>query len=84
MRPLTTPVPDWKEQVSQGDSPSVLIRLSSNFEDLVVASPPHADSRRRRYRLIHSSDYVEWFLTSTKEFPVLKLSGAFVLIKETP
>jgi site-specific DNA-methyltransferase (adenine-specific) len=52
--------------------------------DLIVTSPPYADSRRGTYGGIHPDKYVEWFLPRAEQFRrVLKPSGTFVLnIKE--
>jgi DNA modification methylase len=67
-----------------GECKSVLERLPDNCIDLIVTSPPYADSRRKTYGGIHPSKYVEWMLPKTKEFlRVLKPGGTFILnIKE--
>jgi DNA modification methylase len=55
-----------------------------NTFDLIITSPPYADSRAKTYGGIHPDDYVEWFLPRAEEFRrVLKPSGTFILnIKE--
>src|SRR5436190_22387510 len=71
---------DWKDQVIVGDSVSVLKQLPSDYVDLVVTSPPYADSRKNTYGGVHPDKYVEWFLPFTEElFRVLKPTGTFIL-----
>jgi len=55
-----------------------------NSIDLIVTSPPYADSRKNVYGGVHPDEYVEWFLPKAAEFlRVLKPSGTFILnIKE--
>src|SRR3989344_8557017 len=67
-----------------GDCKKVLEQIPDNTFDLIVTSPPYADSRKKTYGGIHPDDYVEWFLPISKELlRVLKPSGSFVLnIKE--
>ncbi len=52
--------------------------------DLIVTSPPYADSRKDTYGGIDPDRYVEWFLPVGAELRrVLKNDGSFVLnIKE--
>lgn len=71
-------------QVICGDCEEVLKSFPSNSIDLIVTSPPYADSRKNTYGGIHPDDYVEWFLPKSKEFlRVLKPTGTFILnIKE--
>jgi DNA modification methylase len=64
-----------------------LERLASSPEqsvNLIVTSPPYADSRKNTYGGIHPDHYVEWFLPiSAQLFRVLKDDGSFILnIKE--
>jgi site-specific DNA-methyltransferase (adenine-specific) len=56
----------------------------SNSIDLILTSPPYADKRGKNYNTITEKDYVEWFLTISKELlRVLKKDGSFILnIKE--
>lgn len=67
-----------------GDSREELKQLHDNSVDLIVTSPPYADQRKQTYGGIHPSNYVEWFLPSSKELlRVLKPTGTFILnIKE--
>ena len=55
-----------------------------NFFDLIVTSPPYADSRKKTYGGIRPDDYVKWFLPRSEQFfRVLKPTGTFILnIKE--
>lgn len=67
-----------------GDCRDVLRSLPDGYIDLVVTSPPYADSRKDTYGGVHPADYVEWFLPVAEELKrVLKDEGSFVLnIKE--
>ena len=67
-----------------GDCEKILKDFPDNCIDLIVTSPPYADSRKKTYGGIHPNDYPEWFLPKTKEFlRVLKPTGTFILnIKE--
>ena len=67
-----------------GDCKKVLKTIEDNSIDLIVTSPPYADSRTQTYGGITPDKYVEWFLPITSElFRVLKPDGTFVLnIKE--
>lgn len=67
-----------------GDCRDILPRVPDNTFDLIVTSPPYADSRKNTYGGIHPDDYVEWFLPRSEQFlRVLKSTGTFVLnIKE--
>lgn len=68
----------------QGDCRDVLRTLPDGCVDLVVTSPPYADSRKDTYGGVHPDDYVEWFLPIAAELKrVLKNEGSFILnIKE--
>lgn len=72
------------DKIIVGDCEEVLKSFPDNCVDLIVTSPPYADSRRGTYGGIHPDDYVEWFLPKTSQFlRVLKPSGTFILnIKE--
>lgn len=74
----------WKNQIVHGDCRAVLREIPSDFIDLIITSPPYADSRRKTYGGIHPDQYVEWFLPITQELlRVLKPQGTFILnIKE--
>ena len=67
-----------------GDSKVKLKELSTNSVDLIITSPPYADSRKNTYGGIHPNKYVEWFLPISQELlRVLKPTGTFILnIKE--
>jgi site-specific DNA-methyltransferase (adenine-specific) len=73
-----------KCEIRLGDCENVLAKYSENFFDLIVTSPPYADSRARTYGGIKPDDYVSWFLPKASEFlRVLKPTGTFILnIKE--
>jgi len=68
----------------EGDAREELKKLPADSVDLVVTSPPYADSRKRTYGGIPPDEYVEWFLPFGRElFAVLKPTGSFVLnVKE--
>ena len=70
--------------VKHGDCLDLLARHQADSIDLIVTSPPYADSRKQTYGGIKPEDYVEWFIPRSAEFlRVLKPSGSFVLnIKE--
>lgn len=67
-----------------GDCKEVLKSLDENSIDLIVTSPPYADSRNGTYGGIKPDHYVGWFLPISKELlRVLKPDGTFILnIKE--
>ncbi len=67
-----------------GDCLEVLSTLPDNSVDLIVTSPPYADSRKKVYGGIVPKKYPEWFYPRSKEFlRVLKPTGTFILnIKE--
>ncbi len=75
-------MPDTK--ILFGDCLSLLPELPENSVDLIVTSPPYADSRKNTYGGIHPDEYVDWFLPISKELlRVLKPTGTFILnIKE--
>jgi len=89
----TTPKPIYKQALRNylpinsiicGDCEKVLRDFPRNSIDLIITSPPYADSRKSTYGGIHPNKYVEWFLPKTKQFlKVLKPTGTFILnIKE--
>jgi DNA modification methylase len=68
-----------------GDCADILpVQFPDASVDLIVTSPPYADSRRGTYGGIHPDRYVEWFLPRAEQFRrVLKPTGTFILnIKE--
>ena len=70
--------------ILHGDCLDMLTGFADNTFDLIVTSPPYADSRKNTYGGIHPEAYVEWFLPRASEMlRVLKPTGTFVLnIKE--
>lgn len=72
------------DKVICGDCLEVIKGFPDNSIDLIVTSPPYADSRKNTYGGIHPDKYVQWFLPRSEEFlRVLKPSGTFILnIKE--
>lgn len=75
---------DWENRILLGDCLELLSMMPSNSVDLVVTSPPYADSRKATYGGIHPDRYVEWFLPVSEQIQrVLKPTGTFILnIKE--
>jgi site-specific DNA-methyltransferase (adenine-specific) len=75
---------NWHDLVVLGDCLEALQQMPSNTIDLIVTSPPYADSRKNTYGGIHPDKYVEWFLPISNELRrVLKDDGTFILnIKE--
>lgn len=73
-----------KAELKQGDCKDVLKQYEDNTFDLIITSPPYADSREKTYGGISPDKYVEWFLPRTEQFlRVLKPTGTFILnIKE--
>ena len=73
-----------KADIRLGDCIEVLRSFADNTFDLIVTSPPYADSRSKTYGGIKPDDYVDWFLPRSSEFlRVLKSTGTFILnIKE--
>jgi len=67
-----------------GDCEVVLKNLPQGKINLIVTSPPYADSRKKTYGGIHPDKYVEWMLPKTKLFyDILNSRGTFILnIKE--
>jgi DNA modification methylase len=70
--------------IREGDCLEILQEFPENTFDLIVTSPPYADSRMRTYGGIAPDEYVDWFLPRSEQFlRVLKPSGTFILnIKE--
>ena len=73
-----------KCEIRLGDCVEILPEYPDEFFDLIVTSPPYADSRARTYGGIKPNEYVDWFLPRADEFfRVLKGTGTFILnIKE--
>ncbi|PHJ60096.1 DNA methylase [Nostoc linckia z18] len=74
----------WKNKLILGDCLEALQKLPSASIDLIVTSPPYADSRKKTYGGIAPDEYTDWFLTIALELKrVLKPEGSFILnIKE--
>lgn len=72
------------DKLHHGDCLEVLPALPDACVDLIVTSPPYADSRKNTYGGIHPDKYVEWFLPISTELKrILKDEGTFILnIKE--
>lgn len=77
-------VQEVQTKILLGDCLDKLAYFPDSTFDLIITSPPYADSRSKTYGGVKPDDYVEWFLPRTKEFlRVLKPSGTFILnIKE--
>jgi len=73
-----------KTDIRLGDCAEVLQDFEDDTFDLIVTSPPYADSRVKTYGGIRPDRYVEWFLPRSEQFlRVLKPTGTFILnIKE--
>jgi site-specific DNA-methyltransferase (adenine-specific) len=71
-------------EVICGDCSEVLHDFPDECIDLIVTSPPYADSRKNVYGGIHPDHYAGWFLPIAAELKrVLKPTGSFILnIKE--
>jgi len=72
------------DNIINGDCREVLLTFPDACIDLIITSPPYADSRKKTYGGIHPDKYVQWFIPiSSQLFRVLKPTGSFVLnIKE--
>lgn len=73
-----------KTELIHGDCLEALQSFPDDSFDLIITSPPYADSRAKTYGGIHPDVYVDWFLPRAEQFMrVLKPSGTFILnIKE--
>ena len=73
-----------RTEILGGDCLEVLAKFPDSSFDLIVTSPPYADSRSKTYGGISPEEYVGWFLPRSNEFlRVLKPTGTFILnIKE--
>jgi site-specific DNA-methyltransferase (adenine-specific) len=74
----------FKNALFLGDCRTILPQMSDESVNLIVTSPPYADSRKNVYGGIHPDDYVSWFLPISAELRrVLAKDGSFILnIKE--
>lgn len=84
MKTHQAPATEWLDRVLLGDCLDVLRQMPAAAVDLIVTSPPYADSRRQTYGGIHPDEYVAWFMPIAAELQrVLKRDGTFILnIKE--
>lgn len=73
-----------RTRLIQGDCRELLRDLEDDSIDLIVTSPPYADSRKSTYGGIQPDEYVAWFAPIGSELlRVLKPEGTFILnIKE--
>ena len=80
--PSLPPLP--LNQILCGDCGDRLLYIPDNCIDLIVTSPPYADSRSSTYGGIKPEAYVEWFLPRSEQLlRVLKPSGTLIInIKE--
>ena len=76
------PTPD--NQILHGDCRALLEQVPSETVDLIVTSPPYADSRKSTYGGVAPDDYVAWFAPIGEQLQrVLKREDTFILnIKE--
>src|SRR5277367_5078929 len=79
-----SPATSLRDKLLLGDCREIMPAWPPGFVDLVVTSPPYADSRKRTYGGIPADTYVDWFLPIAAEIRrILKPEGSFVLnIKE--
>jgi site-specific DNA-methyltransferase (adenine-specific) len=75
---------DIPSKIHLGDCLDILADYPDDFFDLIITSPPYADSRTNTYGGINPDDYVAWFLPRSQAMlRVLKPTGTFILnIKE--
>jgi DNA modification methylase len=73
-----------ESSIITGDCEIELKRFPDDSFDLIMTSPPYADSRKKIYDGPSPDKYVEWFLPKSKEFfRVLKPTGTLIInIKE--
>ena len=73
-----------KTRITKGDCLKVLKSYPDDYFDLIVTSPPYADSRANTYGGVKPDQYITWFLPRSAELlRVLKPTGTFILnIKE--
>ena len=63
-----------------GDCRELLPTLPSDSVELIITSPPYADSRANTYGGVAPDDYVAWFMPIAGELHrVLKPTGTFIL-----
>ena len=64
-------------QIKTGDCLEVLQSYSNDFFDLIITSPPYADSRSHTYGCYKTSQICKMFLPRAKEFFALKTKSIF-------
>ncbi len=81
---MAEPAADLFPRIIQGDCLEKLRGMENDSVDLVLTSPPYADSRKNTYGGVAPEDYVAWFAPIAQELlRVLKPEGTFILnIKE--
>ncbi|WP_068817865.1 PmeII family type II restriction endonuclease [Phormidesmis priestleyi] len=74
----------WENKIIFSDCLEALQKMPSESVDLIITSPPYADSRKKTYGGISPDEYPDWFLARALELKrVLKPEGSFILnIKE--
>lgn len=71
----------FTNKIFLGDCAKKLKNIPNNSINLVITSPPYADSRKSSYKGIPVDQYVSWFLPISKEIKrILKKNGSFILI----
>lgn len=75
---------EWCDVLLRGDCLPLLRELPAATVNLIVTSPPYADSRKNTYGGIAPDEYVDWFLPIGAQLQrALKDDGSFILnIKE--
>lgn len=69
-----------RTKILEGDAAEQLTNLTSNTINLIVTSPPYADSRKDTYGGIAPDDYVAWFTPISEQLlRVIKPDGTFIL-----
>jgi len=73
-----------KNDVMLGDCEKILERFPDSTFDLIMTSPPYADSRKKIYGGPSPDKYVEWFMPKSEQLlRVLKPRGTLIInIKE--
>lgn len=78
------PVNEWEDRLILGDCLDVLRDIPAQSINLIMTSPPYADSRKSTYGGIAPDQYVNWFMPIAEQLArVLTPDGTFILnIKE--
>ncbi len=73
-----------QDRIILGNCLDILRQIPTGTINLIITSPPYADSRKNTYGGLHPDKYVAWFLPIAAELKrVLKDDGTFILnIKE--